>query len=384
MKYIQWMDINGFRRIDGRLFGTGSQLLVLIGANGVGKTSMLEAIDCIRAAAQKQIVEQFSKLGGYQHIVAYDNPKKNLRIGLGCYFKGESSERDMLWVYDLKLVASGVSYSFESESVRRHNVANGEDLLVLSRELNDTQYFDSHIQGSLRTPAESALSQHPHLEDSILSELVSFLSSIRYFHSICIERGSPIRTPQPIKPTALPGANGEDLISCLYNIRIADRARFELVEDTLRAAFPSFEYIDFPPVAAGMLSMLWKDKQFTQPLYPHQLSEGTLRFLWLTALLYSPELPAVTLIDEPEVSLHPRMLSLLADMLREASQRAQIIVATQSESLVRFMQPEEVLVMDLDEEGHTTAKWADEMNLGDWLEDYTMDKLWRIGLLEER
>ncbi len=130
--------------------------------------------------------------------------------------------------------------------------------------------------------------------------------------------------------------------------------------------------------------MIWKDKQFTQPLYPHQLSEGTLRFLWLTALLYSPELPAVTLIDEPEVSLHPRMLSLLADMLREASQRAQIIVATQSESLVRFMRPEEVLVMDLDEEGHTTAKWADEMELGDWLEDYTLEKLWRIGLLEER
>jgi predicted ATPase len=74
-------------------------------------------------------------------------------------------------------------------------------------------------------------------------------------------------------------------------------------------------------VAAGTLAMTWKEKTSKSPFYMHQLSEGILRFLWLTTLLQSPGLTAVTMIDEPEVSLHPELLSLLADLLREASQR---------------------------------------------------------------
>ena len=60
----------------------------------------------------------------------------------------------------------------------------------------------------------------------------------------------------------------------------------------------------------------------------NQLSEGTLPFLWLATLLQSPGLPAITLLDEPEVSLHPELLNLLAGLMREASLRTQLIVAT--------------------------------------------------------
>ncbi len=130
-------------------------------------------------------------------------------------------------------------------------------------------------------------------------------------------------------------------------MRETDRARFEAVEDALHAAFPTFDRIDLPPVAAGSLTLAWRDHNFSRPLFPHQLSEGTLRFLWLVTLLQSPELPAVTLIDEPEISLHPEMLQLLADLMREASNRTQLIVATHSERFVRFLQPSELIVCDL-------------------------------------
>ena len=71
---------------------------------------------------------------------------------------------------------------------------------------------------------------------------------------------------------------------------IADR--FETIEATLRAGFPGFERLNFPPVAAGTLAMTWKDKTSKNPFYMHQLSEGTLRFLWLATLLQSPGLTA--------------------------------------------------------------------------------------------
>src|SRR5207249_8027271 len=129
------------------------------------------------------------------------------------------------------------------------------------------------------------------------------------------------------------------------------RPRFEAIEDSLRAAFPRFERLDFPPVAAGTLGLAWREHGFSKPLYAHQLSEGTLRFLWLATLLQSPGLTALTLLDEPEVSLHPELLSLLADLLREASQRTQVIVATHSDRLIRFLQPKEVVLIDQTEDG---------------------------------
>jgi predicted ATPase len=116
----------------------------------------------------------------------------------------------------------------------------------------------------------------------------------------------------------------------------------------------------------------------------HQLSEETLHFLWLATLLQSPGLTALTLLDEPEVSLHPELLSLLADLLREASNRTQLIVATHSDRLIRFLKPEEVLVMDSDNEGMSTVKWADELDLGEWLKDYSLDELWSNGRLGAR
>jgi len=128
-----------------------------------------------------------------------------------------------------------------------------------------------------------------------------------------------------------------------------------------------------------MLSLTWKEKQFRDPFYMHQLSEGTLRFLWLVSLLQRLNLSTITMIDEPEVSLQPEMLSLLADTMKEAAKKSQIIVATHSDRLIRFLDPDEVLVMDIDEDGSAVAHWASTMDLEKWLQEYTLDEIWRMG-----
>ncbi len=187
-----------------------------------------------------------------------------------------------------------------------------------------------------------------------------------------------------MKPASLPGADGEDLVPYLYYLRESDRERFEVIVDSLTAAFPDFEELNFPPVAAGMLAMTWKDARFGKPVYINELSEGTLRFLWLVSLLQSPTLSTITMIDEPEVSLHPELLSLLAELMREAAQRTQLIVATHSDRLVRFLKPEEVVVMDIGEDGCATATWADSLDLDAWLAKYSLDEVWRMGRMGGR
>lgn len=115
-----------------------------------------------------------------------------------------------------------------------------------------------------------------------------------------------------------------------------------------------------------------------------ELSEGTLRFLCPVTLLQSPGLTRVTLIDEPEVSLHPELLMLLAELMREASSRTQLIVATHADRLVRFLRPDEVVALDLNEDGMATATWADQLDLEAWLQEYTLDEIWRLGRMGAR
>jgi predicted ATPase len=210
------------------------------------------------------------------------------------------------------------------------------------------------------------------------------LASSTFYHALDVGLRAPVRLPQPMRPAELPGINGEDLVSCLYSLRETNRDRYDAVEDALRAGFPGFERLEFPPVAAGTLALAWRDKHFRHPFYTHQLSEGTLRFLWLVTLLQSPGLTEVTLIDEPEVSLHPELLSLLVDLLREASTRTQIIVATHADRFVRFLEPNEIVAMDIDEEGWAKATWGDGLDLEKWLSDYSLDQLWGMGELGGR
>jgi predicted ATPase len=190
-----------------------------------------------------------------------------------------------------------------------------------------------------------------------------------------------VRLPQGLSPAQTPGKDGEDLLSCLYTIRETLPDRYEAIVDALKAAFPTFQRLEFPPQSGGLLTLGWRDRDFTRPIFANELSEGTLRFLWLATLLQSPGLPNVTLIDEPEVSLHPEMLRLLAELMREASERTQLIVATHSDRFVRFLRTDELVVCDRDEQGGMSVRRADELDLADWLGEYTLDQLWSLGRL---
>ena len=205
------------------------------------------------------------------------------------------------------------------------------------------------------------------------------MSSATQYHVLDVGKRSPVKLPQQLRPAALPGENGEDLAPFLYNLRESDGDRYEVIEDSLKAAFPGFEALSFPIVAAGMISMTWKDKAFRNPFFSHQLSEGTLRFLWLASLLKSRNLPAITMIDEPEVSMHPELLAILADLMREASDRSQVVVATHSDRLIGFLDPKEVAVMDLGEDGSASITWADSLDLEHWLHEYSLDQVWQMG-----
>ena len=233
---------------------------------------------------------------------------------------------------------------------------------------------DSHSSSVLA----SVPSDHP-----VVQEIRGLLRSTVHLIPVDISNRSVLRLPQNIAPGFYPYPNGERLFSALYNLRIEQEIVYESILNVIRAAFPNFKKLDFPAVASGKISLYWYDNFSQRPFDQNELSEGTLRFLWLVTTLLSPQKPPLILIDEPEVSLHPQLLMLLADVLKEASMESQIVVATHSDRLICWLDPEHIATVDK-EEDVTSIKWLDPESLKAWLKRYTLDELWNMGELGGR
>jgi predicted ATPase len=381
MSGFQHLSVDGFRRLCG-VECELRNLSVLIGANGSGKTSILDVLSLLAASAQGKLGEKVSELSGLTAMLTAGLAKR-LSLGLSLDVAGHEPLR-----YSLSISPSGIGYEIESETLTQVRRPHPQPFRHIDSTRQAIRYFDINT-GRLEPPkwehttGQTSLAQVP----KMFPEPEQFrqrLASSTFYHTLDVGPRAPVRLPQPIRPARLPGKDGEDLVTCLYEMREAEPDRFEAIQDALRAAFPGFDRLTFPPVAAGTLAMVWRDRNFPSGFYTHQLSEGTLRFLWLVTLLQSSALPVVTLLDEPEVSLHPELLSILAELLREASQRSQILVATHSDRLVRFLSPKEVIVADLTEEGLTKLTWADSLDLEKWLDEYTLDQVWEMGRLGGR
>lgn len=382
MNSFERITIEGYRRLfNVQIDMRDRPLTVMIGANGAGKTSLLEIFSLLAASANAQLANKISELGGLPDIITRDRAN-SIAISLSMSVPGYAPLN-----YQLEVALKGFTYEIVRETLTENNPLVLEPFKHIDSFGLDVKYFNFEDEKLLHpnwdhNPLETSLAQVPKMYKAP-ETLRKELASCTFYGALNVAPKSPVRLPQSMRPATLPGANGEDLVSCLYYLRETDPERFEIIEDTLAVAFPDFERLSFPPVAAGTITMTWKDKNFSKPLYMHQLSEGTLRFIWLVTLLQSPDLTAVTLIDEPEVSLHPELLELLAHLMREAAQRTQLIVATHSDRLIRFLEPKEVLVCDV-EDGLTTMNWGDSFNLKHWLEDYSLDQVWAMNLMGGR
>ncbi len=385
MNLFEKITIRGFRRlqkVDLRL----KPLNVLIGSNGSGKTSLLEVFSLLAASASGTLAKTINEFGGVKSNLSnleIAAPADQMEFELDRAVEGHKPIQ-----YKLCIEPKGVDYSLSDEKLSQHR-GQASPFFHITSHYRSVKYFEPMEENRLVEPtwdydfSESALSQVPRM----FAEPEDFrkqLASSTHYHALDVSANAPVRLPQPMRHATLPGRNGEELVSCLYMIRETDESRFGLIEDTLRAGFPSFERLNFPPVAAGTLAMTWKDSTSPNPFYMHQLSEGTLRFLWLVTLLQSPGLTSVTMIDEPEVSLHPELLSLLADLFREASTRTQLIIATHADRLVRFLTPDEIIATSVEEDGTASFVWGDEFQLDAWLQEFSLDQLWQMGRIGGR
>jgi len=172
--------------------------------------------------------------------------------------------------------------------------------------------------------------------------------------------------------------DASNLAQILARYQSDHRAVFEQINELMRKFYDPVKSVDVRVVGTHLQVAIYEEGGFSTPSY--RLSDGTLRWLALLAILLNPTPAPVTCIDEPELGLHPDMLPTLADLLVDASTRTQLIVTTHSDSLIdAFTETPEVVCICEKVEGSTVIRRLDQERLKIWLGDYSLGKLWASG-----
>ena len=135
-------------------------------------------------------------------------------------------------------------------------------------------------------------------------------------------------------------------------------------------------------VSGGTVQFYLHEKGFSSPIPATRISDGTLRFIAMLAVLLSPEPPPLVCIEEPELGLHPDAVALMGDVLEEASERMQLVVTTHSDALVSELtnRPSAIVACERPGAG-TMLRRLDPEHVAHWLDEYALGDIWRMGAL---
>lgn len=360
-------------------------LNVLIGANASGKSNLIEAIGLLKATPT-DLTSPIRKGGGISDFLW--KGEKNIPIA-EIQATLDSPVENMPLCYRINFTVAGHRLEIVDEAVEnKRPYADKDDVYFYYRYQQGRPVLNiktaSEGQRSQRTlrrddliPDQSVLSQRKDPDQyPELTYLGNQFSSISLYRDWHIGRDSEARLPQK---TDLPEhpllEDGSNLGLVLNNLgyQLGNR---QIVEK-LKKIYDEAEELTIK-IYGGTVQIFIREEGLIQPIPATRLSDGTLRYLFLMALLLDPTPPPLICIEEPEIGLHPDILPTIAEMLIEASQRTQLIVTTHSDALVSSLPPESVVVCDRDRIGSHLRR-LDPNRLKTWLEDYSLGEIWRTG-----
>lgn len=358
-------------------------LNVLIGPNGSGKSNLIEAISLLHAAPM-DLTSPIRDGGGVHDWLWKGEPKTTgARIEVVInYPKGLQPLR-----YQFTFAEKGQRFELTDERIEYERPDTGhEEPYFFFKYQNGRPYLNVKETGHRQlfrediNPEQSILAQRKdpdHYPE--LTYLGQVFSQIKLYREWSFGRYTPARLPQKVDlPNNLLEENASNLGLVLNRLRGEPKVKKQL-QESLFKLYEGVSDVDLM-IEGGTVQVFSQEGNITVPAT--RLSEGTLRYLCLLAILCHPKPPPLVCIEEPELGLHPDIMPTLVDLLRDASSRCQLIVTTHSEALVEALtdMPESVIVCEK-HQGQSVLRRLDRNELSDWLEHYSLGELWRKGEL---
>jgi predicted ATPase len=215
--------------------------------------------------------------------------------------------------------------------------------------------------------------------------LVETLRGCRVFHFHDTSRAAPVKQQGYTADNRALHPDAGNLAAVMLRLRNnGNRARYQRIVRTIKHVAPFFrDFVLEPELNADRVRLRWQQEASDTVLPADALSDGTLRFICLTVLLGQAELPGLIVLDEPELGLHPFAIVQLAEMLRTASRESQVLLATQSVTLMNQFELDDLIVVER-QDGSSVFERPDPGRLGEWLAEYSLGELWEKNMLGGR
>ncbi len=358
-KPIDTISLKGFKSIESIHEFELGKLNVLIGANGAGKSNFVEFFRMLRAMADEAFQEFVLTNGGCDGFF-FNGPKVTNVISCRLDFGRNWYEHELKPTSSGRLLIASETTGYLGSS----NTYSGREESVLKSKRNEKS---SNFQG------------YPGVGQYIYNSISSW--TVYHFHDT--SPLSPMRRDQPLRDWEKLRHDASNIASFLLHLKEEEEGSYSLISDTIRLIAPFFDEFLFRPKENGgdeKVRLEWRQKGSDFPFQPSQLSDGTLRFICLATALLQPDPPATILIDEPELGLHPYAISMLADLIKSASERTQVIISTQSPTLLDYFEPEEVIVVNR-RQGKSVFERLEPKDLSNWLDDYSVGELWQKNVV---
>lgn len=391
------LTVEGFRSLKKVTWKPG-MLNVVIGPNGTGKSNLLRLLELVSVAARGGLSKHVQASGGMESIL-WDGKAKELSIDLKMSPPADhrDEQRDSL-NYKLCLGRIGVtsSYRIDYELLGNYyRVDQGEEtepFKLIERRPGHSRVFDSNQKALTgleeEVPEDEAvlsLAAGPFTSNPLISAYQKNLTAWSVYHDMHVDHDAPIRSPVVTKLERRVSPDGQNLVNVLHTLYSEDRDFKNEINLAMRAAFgDEFEELIFSPAADQRIQLRVQWKPLSRQQSAADLSDGTLRFLFLLAVLASPDAAPVIAIDEPETGLHPAMLPIVAEYAAEASQRSQIILTTHSPAFLdAFKEEAPMTTVAFWENGETALRTLEGDAFQRWRQKYSMGKLLTSGELEQ-
>ncbi len=364
-----------------------NSLNVLIGPNGSGKSNLIEIIGLLQAAP-KDLSTPIREGGGIRDWIWQGEPEA-LSAWVEVVVANPRGHHALR--YALRFAERSHRFELIEERIANERPDPGhiEPYLYFEQQegravLNYRDMGTGGVRRELRPENieanQSILAQRkdPDLYPE-LTYLGNKLSQIHPYREWSFGRYTQPRLPQKADlPNDFLAEDGKNLGLVLNQLKQSPKAKNKLL-NALRKLYEGI--VDFNvSIQSGNVQVFLQEDNITIPAT--RLSDGTLRYLCLLAILCQPTPPPLVCIEEPELGLHPDILPGLAELLREASERCQLVVTTHSDVLVDALTetPESVVICEK-EKGQTTLRRLDKDSIAHWLKSYRLGELWSSGAL---
>jgi len=369
------IELHGFRSIRELPKLTLSDgLNVLIGANGAGKSNFVNFFQMLRHMMDKNLgLQNFVAKGGGADALLFRGVETTETLSAKLWFDQGRYEFTLQVSDNGNLFFSKESIYFDNPNGQYHQGSGHPE-----SKLVDMVIYSPDCNEQVPKPTVDQRFEHVRL---IKQWTLKTLRSWRIYHFQNTSKTAAMMRSVNVVDNESLWPDAGNIAPFLLKMRDENTEYYDRIISHIRLAAPYFgDFIFKPQDANGQVQLLWKEQYSDKTYYPHQLSDGSIRFICLTALLLQPNPPSTIIIDEPELGLHPFAIRLLADMFRLAEEKCQLIVSTQSSTLVDHLELEDLIVTDR-KNGETILTRPNKEALGKWLEDYSIGELWDKNIL---